>query len=125
MKIQTGWLAPVVLVSFFGIILAANVWELPTQQHQFGDTSTNTRDIQMIVDGLRCRGTSNFFLNKLSGVVGLISVNTYVQEHRAVIVYDPSKISVEEIQQVIEAPVRLRNNRIVKPFTVREILEKS
>jgi hypothetical protein len=123
MKIPTGWLTPLVLVSFVGVILAANLWELPTQQHQFENTSEKTQELQIIVDGLRCRGTSNFFLGKLSDVDGLISVNTYVQEHRAVIVFDPTRISVEEIRQIIEAPVRLRNGRTVKPFTVREVLE--
>lgn len=123
MKIPTGWLTPMVLISFIGVIFAANLWELPTQQHQFGGASTNTRNIEMIVDGLRCRGTSNFFMSKLTGKGGLISVNTYVQEHRAVIVFDPTRISVEEIRQIIEAPVRLRDDRIVKPFTVREMLE--
>ena len=123
MRIPPGWLAPFVLISFIGVILAANLWELPTQQHRFGETSTKTQEIQMIVDGLRCRGTSNFFLSKLSGVDGLISVNTYVQEHRAVIAFDPTQISVEEIRGIIEAPVRLRNGRIVRPFAVREMLE--
>jgi hypothetical protein len=123
MKIPLGWLAPLVLVSFIGIVLAANLWELPTQQHQFGETSAKTQEIRMIVDGLRCRGTSNFFLSKLSDVEGLISVNTYVQEHRAVIVFDPSRISVEEIRGMIEAPVRLRTGRIVRPFTVQEVWE--
>ena len=123
MKIPVGWLAPVVLVSFFGVILTANLWELPTQQHRFGETASETQEIQMIVDGLRCRGTSNFFLNKLSDVNGLISVNTYVQEHRAVIVFDPAQISTDDIRQIIEAPVRLRNGRIVQPFTVREVWE--
>lgn len=123
MKIQAGWLTPVVLVSFIGIILIANVWELPTQQQQFGEAAANTHTIQMIVDGLRCRGTSNFFMNRLSDVDGLISVNTYVQEHRAALVFDPTRISVEEIRRIIEAPVRLKNGRIVQPFSVREIRE--
>ena len=123
MKIPTGWLAPLVLASFFGVILTSTLWELPTQQHQFGDSAANTRNIEMIVNGLRCRGTSNFFSKKLSVVDGLISVNTYVQEHRAVIVFDPSKISTKEIQQTIEAPVRLRDGRIVQPFAVREVRE--
>ena len=123
MKIPAGWLAPVVLVSFIGVILAANIWELPTQQFQFEQSTRTTRSIEVIVDGLRCRGTSNFFMSKLSGTAGLISVNTYVQEYRAIIVFDPSKITVKDIQQIIEAPVRLRNGRIVKPFTVRELRE--
>jgi copper chaperone CopZ len=123
MKIPIWVLAPVVIVSFLGVVLAANLWELPTQQHRFGETATETRDVEMIVDGLRCRGTSSFFLNKLSGVDGLISVNTFVQEHRADISYDPSKISIEEIKKMIEAPVRLRDGRIVRPFTVRDVRE--
>ena len=123
MKIPVIWLAPIVILSFIGVILAANLWELPTQQHQFGEFAAETRNVEMIVDGLRCRGTSTFFLNKLSGVDGLVSVNTFVQEHRAAIVYDPSTISAREIQKIIEAPVRLRNGRVVKPFIVREVRE--
>ncbi len=123
MKIPPGWLAPLVLVLFIGVILAANVWELPTQQHRFGEAAANTVDLQMIVDGLRCRGTSNFFMSKLSGADGVISVNTYVQEHRAIIVFDPIQISTEEIRQIIEAPVRLKDGRTVQPFTVREVCE--
>ena len=123
MKIPAVWLAPMVILSFIGVILAANLWELPTQQHQFGESSGDTRDVEMIVDGLHCRGTSSFFLNTLSGVEGLVSVNTFVQEHRASIVYDPSIISVGEIQKLIEAPVRLKDGRVVKPFTVHEVRE--
>ena len=123
MKIPAALLAPVVLVSFIGVILVVNVWELPTQQQRFGDTAAHAQSIQMIVDGLRCRGTSNFFMGKLSSADGLISVNTYVQEHRADIVFDPALISVEGIRQIIESPVRLRDGRIVQPFTVREVRE--
>ena len=54
MRIRTGWLAPLVLVTFLGVVLAANMWELPTQQHQFSKDSSATSQVEMIVDGLRC-----------------------------------------------------------------------
>lgn len=123
MKIHTGWLAPLVLATFLGVVLAANMWELPTQQHRFNEGSSVTGRVEMIVDGLRCRGTSNFFVNQLSEVPGIVSVDTYVQEHRAVIVFNPENISVDGIRQKIEAPVRLQNGQVVKPFTVLEVLK--
>ena len=123
MTIRPTWLVPLVICSFLGVILAANAWELPTTQHQFEETSAETAQVQMMVDGLRCRGTANFFINMLSPVEGLVSVDTYVQEHRAVIVFDPALITTEEIRQVIEAPVTLRDGRVVQPFRVREVLD--
>jgi len=105
------------------VILAANMWELPTQQHQFSKNSSAANQVEMIVDGLRCRGTSTFFVNKLSETDGIVSVDTYVQEHRAVITFNPEQMSVEGIRQTIEAPVRLQNGQVVKPFTVREVLK--
>jgi hypothetical protein len=121
MKIPALLLAPVVVVSFFGVILAANLWELPTQRSQIAEASTKTTEIHVIVDGLFCRGKSNFLVNMLSKAPGLVSVDTYVQEQRAVIVFDPTKISVNEIEQIIETPFRLTDGRIVQPFSVREV----
>lgn len=121
MKIPSALPAPVVLVSFLAVILAANTWELPTQKSEFAETSGKTNQVQLIVDGLFCRGKSNFLLNMLSESPGLISVNTYVQEQRAVIVFDPSKISVPRIRQIIETQFRLDDGRIVQPFSVREV----
>ena len=123
MKFPVILLAPVVLVSFFGVILAANLWELPTQKSQFVESPDKTSEIRFIVDGLFCRGTSNFFINMLSQAPGLINVNTYVQEHLAVIAYDPTKTSANDIREFIESPIRLEDGRIVQPFRVREVVK--
>ena len=123
MKISSGVLTPLVILSFVGIILAANLWELPTQQHSFQETDGEAEGVEMIVNGLLCRGISNFFTGRLSKVEGVVSLDTYVQEHRAVITYDPAVISVGEIKGMIETSIRLRDGRLVRPFTVKEILE--
>ena len=123
MKIPAALLAPVVLVTFAAVILAANAWELPTQKNEFAVTADGARQVQFLVDGLFCRGKSNFFVNMLAESHGLISVNTYVQEQRAVIVFDPSKISEPEIRQIIETQFQLDDGRIVQPFKVRALNE--
>ena len=78
-------------------------------------------DVRFIVDGLFCRGTSNLFMNMLSQAPGLTNVNTYVQEHMAVITFDPSKTSVANIHEFIESQIRLQDGRIIQPFKVREV----
>ncbi len=123
MKIPAFLLAPAVVVSFFGVVFAANLWDLPTQQSKIAEASAKTTEINVIVNGLFCRGKSNFLVNMLSQVPGLVNVDTYVQEQRAVIVFDPTKISQIRIRQIIETRFRLSDGRIVQPFSVREVRE--
>ena len=123
MKIHSILLPPLVLAAFFATIIIGQTWELPTMQHEFSTTGSDARQVEMIVDGLRCRGTSNFFVARLQDIPGLLGVTTYVQEHRAVIQYDPTVISVEEIREVIEDFVFLPDGRMVRPFAVTETHE--
>ena len=122
MKIPATWLAPAVVLLFVGIILIGNGWELPSMQTQLGQTSGKTAEVGMIVDGLHCRGTSNFLIKKISSVPGIVSVSTYVQEHRAVLKYDPGIIDPQGIRTAIESPEQI-NGRMVAPFKVKEVLK--
>jgi hypothetical protein len=122
-RLQPSVLAPTVLVAFAAILLIGGTWELPTMQHTFGEIGARTRVVNLTVDGLRCRGTSNYFLQKLGGAPGLQSVNTYVQEHRAEITYDPGLTTVAELRRRIEQPVTLDDGRTIQPFRVTETRE--
>lgn len=123
MKINSSLLAPVVVVAFLGIILIGNKWELPSMQEQFSQSTGQIQTVNIIVQGLRCRGTSNFFMKVVGEAPGVVSVSTFVQEHRATIKYDPSQIDPEGIARFVEKPVRLKNGRTVSPFKVLEIKE--
>ena len=123
MRIHPALLPPVVALLFLGSILAARSWELPTMQHRFSDAGSRGRNVQMVVEGLRCRGTSSFFVQRLEQVPGLLAVGTYVQEHRATITYDPSLITPQRIQEIIEEPIMQPDGMIVRPFRVSKILE--
>lgn len=122
MKIPAFLFAPLVVAFFLGTILIGRNWELPSMQREFSSAAGTTRTAELIVQGLRCRGTANFFMKRIEKIPGIVAVATYVQEHRAVIEYDPSEIDEETIISKIEAPVRLRNGKVVKPFKVTEIL---
>jgi hypothetical protein len=123
MKIHPVLLPPLVIAAFFATVLGGQAWELPTMQHEFSTADAEGQQVEMIVDGLRCRGTSNFFVARLQEIPGLLGVTTYVQEHRAAIQYDPEAITVEGIREAIEEPVFLPDGRMVWPFKVAEILE--
>jgi hypothetical protein len=122
MKIKPVLLPPIVVIFFFAAIVAGRSWELPTMQHQFS-SSSQSKQVTMIVDGLRCRGTSDFFVKRLQPVPGLLSVGTFVQEHRAEIAYDPGTITVQRIREIIEEPIRLEDGRMVQPFKVQDVRE--
>ena len=67
--------------------------------------------------------TSNFLVAKLQRLPGVLGVETFVQEHRAVIKYDAAALSTSQIQQKIEQPVQFKDGTVVNPFTVKEILK--
>jgi len=120
-RIPSVLLAPLVGLTFFGAIVIGQTWELPTMGQEFGASAGGEQSVEMIVQGLRCRGTSNFFMQQMGEVPGIVSISTFVQEHRAEIKYDASQIDVKGIQSAIEAPVLLQDGRFVQPFEVLEV----
>ena len=123
MKIHSALLAPLVIIAFFGVILIGKGWELPSMQKEFAVSSGGSAKTEMIVQGLRCRGTSNFFVKLAGQIPGVTSVSTYVQEHRAVIHYDPKTTDPKTIAQRIEKPVSLESGKVVAPFKVQKITD--
>ncbi len=121
MKNLSTYLAPFVIISFLGIMLLGNAWELPSMKKEFAENVGEVRTLNMIVNGLKCRATSNFMIRRIGQIPGVVSVTTYVQEHRAIIEYKPSQIDPDDISRAIERPIRLRDKRIVYPFKVLEI----
>jgi len=83
-----------------------------------------TGKVDMIVKNLRCRGTSNLLSYILETNPGIISLETYVSEHKARIVYDKSKTSPENIKLLIEKGIDKKfNNKVYHlRFKVEKIL---
>ena len=61
--------------------------------------------ITYTVQGVKCAGTANFFARRYRGVPGVIQVTTYADEHKAIIAYEPARITPDSLRRVFEAPV--------------------
>lgn len=110
-----------VLVFIAGIWFSKTV-ELPTINEKWGIESVDAegKKIQLIdeskletttIEGLRsvkCYGSSMSFKAKLEKVQGIYGVKTYVSTHKAEILYDPAKITPEQIQKEIYVPSKFR-----------------
>ena len=103
---------------------AGDKYELPTINVTWGIEETlEDGTVKQLVDpsaletmemtGLRsvkCYGSSMAFKAKLEKIRGVYGVKTFVAHHRAVITYDPSVISSEQIQESVFTPSKFRVN---------------
>jgi copper chaperone CopZ len=74
-----------------------------------------------IVDGVKCKGTANYFTNMFNGVEGISSIETIASEHKATFTYDPAKIDRKRIREIIEQPILLRDGTSQQFFTCVEM----
>ncbi len=123
MRIPTWSVPPLIVCCFFAVIAVGKTWELPTMTHEFASTAPagEEKEVQMIVEGLRCRGTSNFLVARLQSMPGIRGVETFVQEHRAIILFDAGILTVDQIRQKIEEPYRDEDGSEFTVFTVAEV----
>lgn len=112
-----------VLLVAFGF-WAGDKYELPTINVTWGlEETLEDGTVKQLVDpsaletmemtGLRsvkCYGSSMAFKAKLEKIRGVYGVKTFVAHHRAVITYDPSVITPEQIQESVFTPSKFRVN---------------
>ena len=123
-------LGNVVLPAAIAVVLVAvgfwagDKYELPTINVTWGlEQTMEDGTVKQMVDpstletmemtGLRsvkCYGSSVHFKNKLTDIRGVHGVKTFVAHHRAVITYDPSVTTPEQIQERVFTPSKFRVN---------------
>jgi len=57
------------------------------------------------VDGVKCQGTAAFFTSLYDSVPGIISIETFATEHKAIFTYNAGIITRDSIKAIMEAPV--------------------
>ncbi len=115
MKIPKIIIPILVVVSLFGGYALRAAFTQPTTSVMVGDTTG--AKLECIVDGVKCKGTANFFTSLFENVAGIIGIETYASDHRVIFTYDPSIITPESIRKIIDAPVPLQDGRIIQIFT--------
>jgi len=85
----------------------------PTTAVQFEQAEAkNTHNLlrlTCIVEGVKCKGTANFFTSLFNGVPGILNLETFASEHKVIFNYDPDAITKNEIWNIIEQKILFKD----------------
>ncbi|UCE23290.1 MAG: hypothetical protein JSU74_08265 [Candidatus Zixiibacteriota bacterium] len=115
MKVSKYIVPVLVIAALFGGYGLRAAFTQPTTNVSLGE-SRGAR-LECIVDGVRCKGTANFFTMLYKDVEGINGIETFATERKAIFTYNPAIITPEQIKAIMEEPIPLRDGRIVQVFT--------
>jgi len=97
---------PVAAALLVGVRLAGPL-TLPTATATLADAGTLQRPLAatMTVEGVKCRGTANLFINRLKTFPGIGDVAAFAGTHRVKITFDGARITPQALKDSIDAPV--------------------
>lgn len=122
MKVSKYIIPLLVVIALFGGYALRAAFTQPTTNVTVG--TTEGAKLECIVDGVKCKGTANFFTMLYKDVPGIKGIETFATERRAVFTYDPAVITPDEIKAIMEAPVPFRDGSRVQVFTCLSMEEK-
>jgi hypothetical protein len=82
------------------------------------------RTAEMIVQGVKCKGTAEFFLSRYEAQEGILDLEAYAADHKVIVTYDALKIDTEKIRIIGEAPIRTRSGELRQFFVVEKVTER-
>lgn len=105
---------PVLIIALTLVAFATtNTYRVPTVQIPFtDDRPEEVAVVEFVVDGLKCRGTSVAFARMIGQLPGLVSLTTYARTRTAVVEYDPTAVTPDDIRAAFEAPVEGREREV-------------
>ena len=115
MRIPHYLLPVLVVVALVGGFVLRSSFTQPTTSVALGSGGGAT--LTCIVDGLKCKGTANFFTSLYENAPGISGIETFATEHRAIFTYDPAVTSPDKIRAIMEAPIPLRDGSQQQIFT--------
>lgn len=118
----------VALMMLLGIMTAWNV-PLPTFSKTYANygKTANPASVEMIVSGIRCRGTAMTLSWIIEQEEGILSLDAFVAEHRVRILYDPARMMPQRIKALIEdgrmkIDAKTGASTLMRPFKVEKII---
>lgn len=101
MRIPHTLIPALVVVALGGGYLLRNAFTQPTTNIAY-NTAAGAK-VTFIVDGVKCKGTAAFFSSLYDSVQGIIGIETFATEHKAIFTYNPSVITPDSIRTIMEA----------------------
>ena len=123
MKVSKYIVPALVIAALFGGYGLRAAFTQPTTNVTLGAAGEGAK-LECVVDGVKCKGTAGFFTSLYKDVPGINGIETFATEQRAIFTYDPGVITPERIKEIMEAPVPLRDGRLVQVFTCLSMEEK-
>lgn len=103
MRIPRLLIPTIVIASLFGGYFLRSAFTQPTTTTTYDQASG--AKVTFIVDGVKCKGTAAFFTSLYDSIPGVIGIETFATEHKAIFTYDPDKITRDSIRAIMEAPI--------------------
>ncbi len=103
MRIPKLLIPAIVIASLFGGYFLRSAFTQPTTATTYDQKSGATATF--IVDGVKCKGTAAFFTSLYDSIPGVIGIETFATEHKAVFTYDPDAITIDSIRSIMEAEI--------------------
>ena len=114
MKIPKYFLPLIVLIALVGGYFLRTAFTQPTTNVVVGSGEGMTLDC--IVDGVKCRGTAEFFTSLYKDKLGIKRIETFASDHRVVFTFDPELITPMRIRNIMEAQIPLEDGTTVQAF---------
>jgi len=128
MKLPAAFIPAAVLVFALLCVPLREAFVYPAASVTLGDSGSvdgsSVRTVEMIVQGVKCKGTAEFFVKRYEGQDGILDLEAYAADHKVVVTYDASAIDADGIRAIGEAPVRLKNGELRTFFVVQELKEQ-
>jgi hypothetical protein len=115
MNISKYFLPILVAFLLFGGYHTRRLFTQPTTTLTYEQHSGGAK-LVCIVEGLKCKGTANFFTGLFKDTPGILKIETYATEHKAVFQYNPKEISPADIKLIMEQMVMLRDGSSIQVF---------
>ena len=103
-----------VIVALFGGYFLRLAFTQPTTLATYGQAEGEKATF--VVDGVKCKGTAAYFTSMYENVPGVIAIETFATEHKAIFTYDASVINRDSIIAIMEAPVQFEDGTSAQIF---------
>jgi len=103
-----------VIVALFGGYFLRLAFTQPTTLATYGQAEGEKATF--IVEGVKCKGTAAYFTSIYDKTPGVIAIETFATEHKAVFTYDADAITPDSIIAIMEAPVQFEDGTSAQIF---------
>ena len=69
-----------------------------------------------VVDGIRCRGTARLLASLFEDTPGVLAIQTFATERKAVFTFDANVTSRDQIRAIMEAPIEFTDGTTGRVF---------